>query len=364
VIEKFCPQNRLRLFCINSVVALVPLVAACSPPRSSATDPTEPEPECVGGSCYIGPDASTGEETGNVGADASPILPLAVDLFGVQKIYKDAVEACDLPACVRYAGLDGRDIHEDVENLPSYDGDGNHPLADVGDDVWGVATDWGGSGAMQARLELWSVDDDPWLTLEVTAFVKVLRNYGDAAIQPYVYGGSHSSQSAAVRCYGGAYKPKFRFNNSVTIQKELCHSEYTSSRGVVRNAWEFQEGAWYGVKSVAYPIENGVKIEMYLLQNDLGTARKPNLPPADQQNWVRLTQATDTGGWNIGSDYCESSCGTEDGTVFSDGNPADNQRSQSGKRHINANVAALRLDDVKAHIWGYSVRRINPKAPY
>jgi hypothetical protein len=285
---------------------------------------------------------------------------VAADAFGIRKIYGDGEPVCDEPECVRYAGLDGRDIHDDIENLPSYDGEGDNSLVELGDDVWGVALDWSGEGTMQARLELWSIDEHPWLAMEVTAVVAVIENHGDAAIQPFVYGGRHSSVSDAVRCYGGAYKPKFRLNGDVTIQKELCHSEYSDAHGAVPGAWDFAEERWYAFKTVAYPVDQGVHIEMYSLTNDLGVAATPALPAPAEQEWIMLTSATDDG-WMIGNDVCEDACGTVDGTIFSDGNPVDMQ--ESNIPHTNANVGSLRLDDVRAQMWGFSVRRVDPAQP-
>jgi hypothetical protein len=139
---------------------------------------------------------------------------------------------------------------------------------------------------------------EEWKNVEITGYIKVIDMASDptlpegatsdpasieADVAWYARGGRHSD---SVPCEGTSLKGILRINGVAAWQKEIWHTGgYTKTRAVV-NATDSILDKWIGWKVVIYNINNdaSVKMESYLDENA-------------NNNWRKVTELVDNGGW-------------------------------------------------------------------
>lgn len=139
---------------------------------------------------------------------------------------------------------------------------------------------------------------EEWKNVEITGYIKVVDIASDptlpegatsdpaspkAHVTWYARGGRHSD---SVPCEGTSLKGILRINGVAAWQKEIWHTGgYTETRAVV-NATDSILDKWIGWKVVIYNINNdtSVKMESYLDENA-------------NNNWRKVTELVDNGGW-------------------------------------------------------------------
>jgi hypothetical protein len=227
----------------------------------------------------------------------------------------------------------------------------------------------GGSNG-DLRLEIWSPAYSDinqrtaacWLNVECTIYFKYISQDGrdpSYACQLYMKGGDHSSSRP---CDGAAYKFRVsRTLNETSYDKEICHASYagnTNRTTVPGLSGGFGNGQWHGFKGVQWTEGSTVRLETYI---DLNCS-DANGNLVIRNNWVRVNQRTDSGGWAADSRYSTdcSGCGRSSSSEVMTG-PYYITSSSSG--NYRRNLCAYRTDGVTSRFRYYSAREIDPTRP-
>ena len=192
-----------------------------------------------------------------------------------------------------------------------------------------------GRGDYQVRMDVITPPgQQEWKNVEITGYVKVLRNTSnDGSIDWYARGGRHSDD---VPCEGTSLKGILNVNGMAEWKKEIWHTGgYTESRAEVSATPHSILDRWIGWKVVIYNIKNNtaVKMESYIDENA-------------NNNWRKITDLVDEGGW-----FANSS-----DKVFNSAHcnkPKDYIITNSGP------IAAFRSDNIIWQFKDLSVREIN-----
>jgi hypothetical protein len=270
---------------------------------------------------------------------ALTIVILSYNIYATQTTFK--------PKEIYPTKQGGREWHLNSNN-PLDDGifDPGREITRLQDGSWLVSE--GSNGNYHVRMNVITPPgQEEWKNVEITGYLKVIDTPSDpdspegatsdpalhkAAVTWYARGGKHSD---SVPCEGTSLKGILRINGVAAWQKEIWHTGgYTKSRAVV-NATDSILDRWIGWKVVIYNINNdtAVKMESYLDENA-------------NNNWRKVTELVDNGGW-----YADSS----DSVFYSaDCNkPKDYVITNSGP------IATFRSDNM---IWQFkelSVREIS-----
>ena len=187
----------------------------------------------------------------------------------------------------------------------------------------------------QVRMNVNTPDGEPqWKNVEITGYAKVVSaSSPHDALTWYARGGRHSDR---IPCQGTSLKGSIRIDGSVFWQKEIWHTGgYTDERAKATATTNLLLGRWIGWKVVMYNINNdrAVKMESYL-------------DDGNNNEWKKVTELVDDGGW-----YANSS----DGEFYSAGcgRPKDYIVTNAGP------VVAFRSDNMKWDFTDLSVREIN-----
>ena len=192
-----------------------------------------------------------------------------------------------------------------------------------------------GRGDYQVRMDVITPPgQQEWKNVEITGYVKVLRNTSnDGSIDWYARGGRHSDD---VPCEGTSLKGILNVNGMAEWKKEIWHTGgYTESRAVVSATPHSILDRWIGWKVVMYNMKNNtaVKMESYIDENA-------------NNNWRKISDLVDEGGW-----FANSS-----DKVFNSAHcnkPKDYIITNSGP------IAAFRSDNIIWQFRDLSVREIN-----
>jgi hypothetical protein len=195
----------------------------------------------------------------------------------------------------------------------------------------------GGSGKYEDQVRM-NVNtpkgQQQWKNVEITGYAKIISAESSKdRLSWYARGGRHSS---SVPCEGTSLKGDIRVNGEVFWQKEIWHTGgYTDERAKDKVTHSIL-GRWIGWKVVIYNINNdqAVKMESYL-------------DDKNNNNWKKVTELIDKGGW-----YADTS-----DKVFYSANcdrPKDYIITNSGP------IVTFRSDNMMWDFIDLSVREIQP----
>lgn len=177
-----------------------------------------------------------------------------------------------------------------------------------------------------------------WRNVEITGYVQVvsvLPQSNEGEVSWYARGGKHSSQ---VPCDGTALFGRLTVDGKADWQKEIWFTGgYTASTADTVASADSILGRWIGWKVVMYNIrdDTAVKMESYIDNNN-------------DNNWVKVTELVDDGGWFARSSddvFYSVDCG---------GRQKDYVITNSGP------IASFRSDDLTWNFKHLSVREIQP----
>ena len=187
----------------------------------------------------------------------------------------------------------------------------------------------------QVRMAVGTPDGkEQWKNVEITGYTKVLSaDSSTDHLDWYARGDKHSSD---VPCEGSALKGRISVDGTASWIKEIWHTGgYTNPRDVHQVTDSILD-RWIGWKVIIYSIDNNkaVKMESYLDNND-------------NNNWRRVSEIVDNGGWYARSsdrEFYSADCGR----------PKDYIVTNSGA------LATFRSDNMVWNFADFSVREIQP----
>jgi hypothetical protein len=206
------------------------------------------------------------------------------------------------------------------------------------DGSWQVSGKAGSKYEDQVRMKVGTPEgEDQWKNVEITGYVNVLSadSLSDH-IDWYARGGT---QSTSVPCEGSALKGWISADGTVSWIKEIWHTGgYTKVRDTHKVTGSIVN-RWIGWKVIMYNIDNNkaVKMESYIDDND-------------NNNWRKVSEIVDNGGWLAKSsdiEFSSADCGR----------PKDYIMTNSGP------MVTFRSDNMRWDFADLSVREIQPPSP-
>jgi hypothetical protein len=145
------------------------------------------------------------------------------------------------------------------------------------------------TGTPESGLRMYVVPTGGWRDVEMTGYVKLESFSMEEEFAWAVRTGQHTDHNP---CDGTAYYGALSFEGRATFQKEIAHFEggYTDKRRSSLTV-EPLEGRWVGIKMVAYNVEEGVKLELWVDDR------------ADN-HWFKIAETVDSGGWASDEGFC------------------------------------------------------------
>ena len=248
------------------------------------------------------------------------------DKFGIEKIYPTREN--------------GREWYVNMENLTA-DNLFDTNVADFSkqpDGSWRVGSsdsDGEYQGVYHVVLSAnTSLGQMEWKNVEITGYLRMVETSDDeSAVQWYARGGRHSDE---VPCEGTSIKGRLHANGEVGWVKEIWHDGgYTEENATAKPADSIMD-RWVGYKAIIYNINN-----------DSAVAMEAYLDDDNNNQWRKVNDFIDNGGW-----YSSSS-----DSVFS------SAKCGKSKDHIITNsgpIASFRSDGVEWDFKNLSVREIQP----
>jgi len=287
-----------------------------------------------------------------------PVAPTTTeskaDRYGINFLYKSAVPTDTSKGLMRYMNMDNptADAFLNKEEKAN--------MRKEADGSWSL--DGKDTGKYQVRLGLWM--KPPQVNIEATVYAQYMSaieglSAGSYAFQLYKGVGNHSSSNNG--CTGFAYKARVRLDKSVVITKEVTHPNYAGNKGGLKKLTKDPRGNYIGTKLVVYnmaPIPGGrtpVKIEVWCDEQGMD---KNGVFTASKQNWVKMAEFTDKGGWAAGSAESVGNCEPlEIGNNTGKRKPDEIYNQPVGT--TDGNIVTYRTDGVRTKIKFFSVRAIN-----
>lgn len=173
----------------------------------------------------------------------------------------------------------------------------------------------GGSGKYEDQVRM-NVNtpkgEQQWKNVEITGYAKVISAESSKdRLNWYARGARHSS---SVPCEGTSLKGNIRVNGEVFWQKEIWHTGgYTNEKARAVATDNSLLDRWIGWKVVIYNINNdkAVKMESYL-------------DDKNNNNWTRVTDVIDNGGWYARSsdkEFYSAGCDRPKDYIITNGGP-------------------------------------------
>ena len=253
-----------------------------------------------------------------------PITTTAIHNFKVKEIYPTI--------------QNGREWFINLDD-PTADGifDPQSKLTRQPDGSWQIkGRDGSGKYEDQVRMNVNTPKGTPqWKNVEITGYAKVISTESQMdRLDWYARGSRHSS---SVPCEGTSLKGNIRVNGEVFWEKEIWHTGgYADEKGRAIATDNSLLDRWIGWKVVIYNINNdkAVKMESYL-------------DDKNNNNWKKVTELIDNGGWYADSSdkvFYSANCGKTKDYVITNSGP----------------IVTFRSDNM---IWDFidlSVREIQP----
>jgi hypothetical protein len=163
-----------------------------------------------------------------------------------------------------------------------------------------------------------------WKNVEITGEYRY--NGGDGAgITHYARSEDHSSLHDG--CGGSSYKNKIYFDGTSNFNKEQSHPTSWEMPHIEHNYGDLKNN-WFRFKAIVYNLPSGhVKLENWL-------------DPYNNNNWIKIGQYVDQGGWGIDG----TKCGGESDQIITWGSP----------------MITFRWDNISLDFRNLSIREIEP----
>ena len=178
---------------------------------------------------------------------------------------------------------------------------------------------------------------EQWKNLEMTGYAKIIpTNHPNDSLVWSVRGGRHNN---TVPCEGTALKGGIDVNGTVSWAKEIWHTGGYTSKLTEEQVTNSIIGRWIGWKIVVYNMNNDTTVKMESYLDD-----KAN------NNWSKVTDLTDNGGWYANSPdpiFYGANCEKTKDYIITNGGP----------------MAIFRSDNMTWNFKDLSVREIQPPAP-
>lgn len=183
------------------------------------------------------------------------------------------------------------------------------------------------TGSANTGLRMYVISD-AWQDVEMTGYVKLGSYTYDEEFAWAVRSGQHTDSNP---CEGTAYYGAVSFAGDAWFQKEVTHTEggYTDKRHSSITVEPLKD-RWIGIKMIAYNVDEGVKLELWVDDK------------ADN-NWIKIAETIDSGGWSSRNEFC--------------GRQADHVISEARPR------VTFRVDNATFEFKEFSVREITPEPP-
>lgn len=154
------------------------------------------------------------------------------------------------------------------------------------DGPWQISRE---TGSRETGLRMYVISPDGWRDVEMTGYVKLRSFSFDEEFAWAVRTGQHTGSNP---CEGTAYYGALSFAGEATFQKEVAHFDggFTDKRHSNITVGPLKD-RWVGIKMVAYNVEQGVKLELWV------DDRVDN-------NWTKIAETTDDGGWSSREGFC------------------------------------------------------------
>jgi hypothetical protein len=132
-----------------------------------------------------------------------------------------------------------------------------------------------------------------WKNVEITGYVRY--DSGDST-QHFSWYGRSGNHSSTVPCDGTAYHMQLAYDGSVWYQKEVWHTGgYTPTRrGEIDQLVAPLQGRWIGFKAMIYNVDSDTHVKQEIWLDDTAT-----------NQWVKVNDSVDTGGWEGSQASCQ-----------------------------------------------------------
>jgi len=174
-------------------------------------------------------------------------------------------------------------------------------------------------------LRMYVISPDGWQNVEMTGYVKLKSFSFDEEFAWAARSGKHSASNP---CDATAYFGALGFSGRAWFQKKIFHGEGYTDKRYSNQIVEPLQGRWVGIKLIAYNMEQGVKLELWVDDK------------ADN-SWAKVAETTDSGGWSSKVESC--------------GEEADHMISEPRPRVM------FRVDNAIFGFKNLSVREIDPQ---
>jgi hypothetical protein len=175
---------------------------------------------------------------------------------------------------------------------------------------------------------------EEWKNVEITGYLRMLDTSDDtSAVQWYARGGMHSDE---VPCEGTSIKGRLHANGEVGWVKEIWHDGGYTEENATTEATDSIVNRWVGFKAVIYNINN-----------DSAVAMEAYLDVDNNNQWKKVSDFIDNGGWyssSSNSEFNRANCGKPNDYVVTNPGP----------------IASFRSDGVEWDFRNLSVREIQP----
>ena len=155
------------------------------------------------------------------------------------------------------------------------------PLIPAGNDAWKISVE---TLHENDGVRMYVMSPTMWRDVEITGYVKLHSYSFEEEFAWAARSGKHSRDDV---CDATAYFGAFGFSGDSWFQKKVFHGlGYTDRRHSIETIEPLQ-GRWTGLKLVAYNIDsdNAVRLELWVDNKS-------------DNNWVKLAESVDNGGWN------------------------------------------------------------------
>jgi hypothetical protein len=226
--------------------------------------------------------------------------------------------------------------------------DMNNPIEDPGFELGSNIThqfdgSWQISGRLdngkyigEVRMEVLRLPgSEEWKNVEMTGYAKIIptMNTNDSLVWS-VRGGRHND---TVPCEGTALKGGINVNGTVSWAKEIWHTGGYTDKRAETQVTNSIIGRWIGWKVVVYNMNNDTAVKMESYLDD-----KAN------NNWSKVTDLTDNGGWYANSPdtvFYGANCGKAKDYIITNGGPLAIFRSDN----MTWNFKDLSVREIQSH---------------
>lgn len=237
-----------------------------------------------GGTAPLGGGASVGGDTSSGGASTLDEL----DVFGITQMYPTVTAGLEWDS----AWWNG-DAHELTVGGNNYDAADPLKLANQRG-TGSVTVNGDGTLSMtgsQPRIYLATLDNHPWLNVEITVYYQRLEDAGTAWAGLVVGARSGPNGHGTDNCTATTYYARFRHDGDVDVEKELEHpaSEGRESQAIWDDA-PLPTNTWIGMKYIVTNQEANQHVRLQVFR-DLSEGE-------DGGTWEPLIDTVDEGGWS------------------------------------------------------------------